>query len=49
MHVDQKRELPVNAIYVTAVVSFILAAINFGSDVGKSSILHPMDDGDESY
>jgi hypothetical protein len=35
MHVDAKRELPVNAIYVTAVVSFILAAINFGSDVGK--------------
>lgn len=39
MHVNPGRELPVNAIYICAVVSFILAAINFGSDVAFNAIV----------
>ena len=39
MHVDQRRTLPLNALYVCAAVSFILSAINFGSDVAFNAIV----------
>ena len=39
MKVDRKRNLPVNALYVCAIVSFVLAAINFGSDVAFNALV----------
>ncbi|CAJ2504313.1 Uu.00g117070.m01.CDS01 [Anthostomella pinea] len=38
-HVDPKRQLPLNSLYVCAGASFVFACINFGTDVALDAIL----------